>query len=279
MDVDVTNTTSRPAGMLTIGEFSRFTRLSVRMLRYYDTHGVLVPAQVDRCTGYRYYAAAQLVNGALVRELRDVGIAVAAIAAVLPHAHDPATLRRALETQRGELETEAAAVQQRMVDLDHMLTRLETPMSTDITTQTVPAHTIVALRDVIPAYSDEGQLWERLMPLAAKQGAQVQFITCGANFHDEGYKESDVDVEVWLPVAAPFDAQAPLTCQEVPERQIVVATLRGGYDGIGQTCEELGTYVAEQNLRPTGPMFNRYVVGPAQTQNPDEYVTEVCLPL
>ena len=28
-----------------------------------------------------------------------------------------------------------------------------------------------------------------------------------------------------------------------------------------------------------GPMFNIYHVSPAQTQNPDEYVTEACFPV
>ena len=28
-----------------------------------------------------------------------------------------------------------------------------------------------------------------------------------------------------------------------------------------------------------GPMFNIYHVGPAQTADPDEYVTEVCFPV
>ena len=44
-----------PAGhrLLTIGEFSRLSRLSVRMLRYYDEHGVLRPTHVDDRSGYR----------------------------------------------------------------------------------------------------------------------------------------------------------------------------------------------------------------------------------
>lgn len=31
--------------LLSIGEFSSLARLSVRMLRHYDAHGVLVPAR------------------------------------------------------------------------------------------------------------------------------------------------------------------------------------------------------------------------------------------
>jgi DNA-binding transcriptional MerR regulator len=46
--------------MLTIGDFARHGRVSVRMLRHYDAIGLLRPAYVDRVTGYCSYDAGQL---------------------------------------------------------------------------------------------------------------------------------------------------------------------------------------------------------------------------
>ena len=45
---------------ISIGEFARRSRLSLKALRLYDKRGVLVPARVDRASGYRYYDTAQL---------------------------------------------------------------------------------------------------------------------------------------------------------------------------------------------------------------------------
>jgi DNA-binding transcriptional MerR regulator len=42
--------------LLTIGEFSRMTHLSVNALCHYDDEGLQTPAQVDRSSGYRRYA-------------------------------------------------------------------------------------------------------------------------------------------------------------------------------------------------------------------------------
>ena len=42
--------------MLKIGEFSRYARISIRMLRHYDAEGVLVPAEQDPATGYRAFS-------------------------------------------------------------------------------------------------------------------------------------------------------------------------------------------------------------------------------
>ncbi|WP_338125159.1 MerR family DNA-binding transcriptional regulator [Paenibacillus dendritiformis] len=41
--------------MFRIGEFSKLTQVSIRMLRYYDEVGLLKPARVDKLTGYRLF--------------------------------------------------------------------------------------------------------------------------------------------------------------------------------------------------------------------------------
>lgn len=46
--------------MFKIGEFSKLTQVSIRMLRYYDEIGLLRPASVDLSTGYRMYCASQI---------------------------------------------------------------------------------------------------------------------------------------------------------------------------------------------------------------------------
>ena len=43
--------------MFRIGEFSRLSRVSVRMLRHYDRLGLLKPSQTDPLTDYCHYTA------------------------------------------------------------------------------------------------------------------------------------------------------------------------------------------------------------------------------
>ena len=47
--------------MLTIGEFSRLSRVTPRMLRHYDAIGLLRP-DADGAKGYRYYRQHQLTS-------------------------------------------------------------------------------------------------------------------------------------------------------------------------------------------------------------------------
>ncbi len=60
-----------------IGEFARRSRLSPKALRLYDELGLLVPAEVDAETGYRWYADTQLEQARVVAMLRRIRVPLA----------------------------------------------------------------------------------------------------------------------------------------------------------------------------------------------------------
>jgi DNA-binding transcriptional MerR regulator len=64
-------------------EFAAVTGLSVKALRLYDERGLLVPARVDRATGYRRYAEDQIATAGRIALLRRAGIGLADIARFL----------------------------------------------------------------------------------------------------------------------------------------------------------------------------------------------------
>jgi DNA-binding transcriptional MerR regulator len=64
---------------ISIGEFARRSRLSIKALRLYDKRHVLVPARVDEVSGYRYYDVAQLESARLISMLRQLDLSLAAI--------------------------------------------------------------------------------------------------------------------------------------------------------------------------------------------------------
>jgi DNA-binding transcriptional MerR regulator len=68
---------------MSIGEFSRRARLSVKALRLYDELDVLVPARVDIASGYRYYDVAQLEQARLIAILRQLDVPLATVKELL----------------------------------------------------------------------------------------------------------------------------------------------------------------------------------------------------
>ena len=268
--------------MLRIGTFSTLSRISVRMLRYYQEHDVLVPARTDPFSGYRYYRAEQLVDAHLVVQLRDAGFPVASIAQLVVCA-GPARVEAAIAAQRTELLRQQDALRGQLLALDRIGTTLRGHVTmttmTDVTVTTLPRMEVAGLRRTIAEYHAEGLLWQEIMPLLEKSGARLpDGAIGGATYYDADYREADVDVEVWLQVSEPFDATPPLECRTLPAQRIVTATVRGDYSQMPTATTAIGAYIAEHGLR-TGPMFNIYRVSPAQSDDPNSWVTDVCFPI
>lgn len=68
MEASHVDTTTTP--LMTIGRFSKASRLSLKALRLYDALGLLPPAKVDEETCFRYYQESQLASARLIAMLR-----------------------------------------------------------------------------------------------------------------------------------------------------------------------------------------------------------------
>ena len=62
--------------MYKIGELSRLCHLPVKTLRYYDSEGLLVPDEIDKFTGYRYYSAARIADCNRIIALKELGFSL-----------------------------------------------------------------------------------------------------------------------------------------------------------------------------------------------------------
>lgn len=233
--------------LMPIGRFSSLSRISVRMLRHYDTHGVLVPAHVDPLSGYRRYAPAQLADAAAIRRLRDVGFGVSAIGALLAVRGTPA-FDEALRAQRLDLAAAAADAAARLRLIDTLIR--EPAMTDTVSLTTLPARTLVHLRGTVPDYAGEGLLWERFLPALQEQGIAPAG-PGGCIEHDDEFRESDVDESVFFEVPAGTVAAAPLTVVDAPSTRAVEAVVEGPYaEAIPRAHELIGAHIAERGLTP-----------------------------
>ncbi len=104
---------SMAGGKLSIGQVSKRTGIPVKTLRFWSDEG-LVPPSGRTPSGYRLYSEADLVKLDLVRTLRDAGLGLDAIGAVLRREHSLADVMRlrltAIEAHIASLRNVAAAL-------------------------------------------------------------------------------------------------------------------------------------------------------------------------
>ena len=256
----------------------------MRMLRHYQERGLLIPARIDQFSGYRFYTSDQLGTAHLIVQLREAGFSIDAMSDVLDAVEESsggsARIEHILSAQRDLLAQHRAELNAQQAALDLVTTTLKGhPEMTDVIRTTLPALTIASLRHVVPSYHDEGILWQEIMPLLQEAG--VSFPAggiSGATFYDPECRDHDVDIEVLIQVTEPFTGTARLECRSVPERDVVMATLRGDYSQMPAVTQAIGAYIADHGLT-TGPMFNIYRVSPAQNPDPSSWITDVCFPV
>lgn len=112
--------------MLSIGDFARHGRVSVRMLRHYDAIGLLRPARVDPHSGYRGYEAAQLSRLNRIVALKDLGFTLDQVRSIVDDKVGIDELRGMLRLRRAELENQLAADRARLTAVEARLRSIET---------------------------------------------------------------------------------------------------------------------------------------------------------
>ena len=266
--------------MLKIGDFSKLSRISIRMLRHYDEIGLLTPANTDDFTSYRYYSEAQLPVANRIAALKDMGFSLAAVAEIMKSYDDPEALSQFLAVKQAEVQEQAVEAQNRLLLLGTAIKRLRedgTMMKYDVTVKTMPERYVASVRKIIPAYDQEGMLWSIMMQeTASLKMHPADNCNSLALFHDEGYKEGDVDVEVQMTVKGSYKNTENVVFKTEPAVEIASATYKGSYEQMTAVNEAVATWVNDNGYKFNGMMFCIYHVSPHETQNPEEYVTEVC---
>jgi len=269
--------------MLKIGDFSKLSRISIRMLRHYDEIGLLKPECVDNFTGYRYYKAGQLSQSGRILLLKNMGFSLAAITEIIHQYGDAEALRNYLRIKYAEVKQEAAEAEERLRLLESTINRLgkdEFVMKYDVNVKEMPRRNVASVREVIPNYESEGMLWGKLREEIEPQNV-VYENPCytAAVFHDQSFKESDVDVEVQIAVSGKYRDTQNVRFKTIEPVLTASVTYQGGYDKLNEVNEAIGNWLAESDYEFDGAMFNIYHVSPAMEQNPDNWVTEVCYPV
>ncbi len=243
--------------MLTIGDFSRLSRVTPRMLRHYDALGLLCPQAVGE-NGYRYYRQEQLVDLTKIQWLRGYGFSLGEIGALM-----------ALE---GELEKKKAAISQIETDILRMEGRTTMENEYRVILLEDPEQKVFSLRRTIGVeqYHD---LFNELRAQAARRGLKqsgpIQML-----YHDPGFNPVCADVEVQMVVAQEgpdVTVKPACTCAAVQHS--------GPYESLHQAYAALCAWLGEHTeYRVCGPAMDRYLNDPHDTP-PDRLKTGVLFPV
>ena len=98
---------------------------------------------------------------------------------------------------------------------------------------------------------------------------------------ENGYitMDRDVLIEASKTVRGRYPDTEHVRFRTLPPVTYAGCVYRGSYAQISDVIAAVAAWVAANGYESAGPMFNIYHVSPHETQNPDEFVTEVCFPV
>ena len=267
--------------MLKIGEFSKLSRVSVRMLRHYDEIGLLKPAEIDCFTDYRYYREDQLPTVCRITALKDMGFSLADIVRILEVYEDRNAMERFFSERREALEALSRDTAHKLTLLDAARERLrkEEDMSYNVTIKTIPERYAATIRMTIPRYEDEGMIWGKLAEETCRMNlAEANPCLCAVTYLDGEYREENVEMMAWKTVKGSYPDTEHVKFRTLPEVTVASCTYRGSYAQITDVYAAVIAWMEANGYEPAGPMFNIYHVSPHETQDSDAFVTEICYP-
>lgn len=265
--------------MLSIGEFSRATALTVKTLRHYHERGLLVPAHVDPSSGYRYYDQTSIERAGVIKALRQLEFSLDDIGEILRECSDDADALQFLVEQRAAIAARMAHLRSIAAALDSVIhtqkeAKTMNDQNFDIEDKTIEPQLVAGIR-TRGRFDQCSAVFKRLgrafgFGLAGKPGMLV---------YDEEYRPDDADFEPYFPVKKPKPADSDIHVRTLPGGRALCLVHRGPYDRISGAYGRLLAEARRRALTPRAPSREVYIKGPGMlfAGNPERYLTEVQL--
>ncbi|MDR2939263.1 MAG: MerR family transcriptional regulator [Clostridiales bacterium] len=268
--------------MFKIGEFSKLTQVSVRMLRYYDEIGLVKPAAVDNFTNYRLYSASQITVLGKIKFLRDLGFNTSEISAALTE-WGSSNITGILNKKQTEIQQAIKVEQDKLAKIELAKKDIlngQININYNVSIKPTPSYNVISLRKVMPDYFTEGLLWEELSSFVHINKIDVTNNNF-AIYHDLDYREKDVDIEICAEVLQMGEGKGGFAYRATePQLNMAYTMVYGPFENISGAFYSFANWLSgHSQYKMSGP--NRQIVhrGPWNENNPFNYLTEIQIPL
>ena len=265
---------------LSIGDFSRATHMSVKMLRHYHQIGLLEPADVDPHTNYRRYTTEQIPTAQVIRRFRELQMPLEQIRDVLT-APNQETRNALIGAHLDALQDTLTQTQTAVSSLRDLLDAAPEGPAPSVTYRNVeetPAASISETVDIAGL-----GLWLRgaLGELRATLVAQDVLVAGPAAgiYDDDIFGFERGQATVFIPCVGELEDVGRVKFTVIPAIELATVTHRGSFEGIDLSYGALATHVARHELGVDGPIREYYTVADTDTSDSSAWQTEIGWPI
>lgn len=267
---------------LKIGEFSKLMQVTVKTLRHYEQMGLLIPYEVDKWTGYRYYTIEQMQRLNAIRELKGMGFSLEEIKDLYDDEyHEPSISQiNAKLTECNRQIRTLLKRRQQLIDTVNSKKNIKTMEKFSI--QALPAIIVASHRRVIKQYSDLGELCVNVIgPEMHRLGCKCSPAGyCFTIEHNKEYTPTDIDIEYCEQVEEMGKDSAIIKFKQLEEVPKALCMKHyGPYDRFYESYTEAFKYFEEKGYEIAGHPRTVYVDGAWNQEDPEKWLSIIQIPV
>lgn len=245
--------------MLTIGRMARIFGVTPKILRQYESSGLFCPSHIDRWSGYRYYAPAQIPQLGRILRLNSIGLGIDEISRICSGNHSREQIRHGLEAYAERLEKNIVEHQIALNATRELIASLDVSRDTQLRGEVLalPAFRVIGIELEELLIGEVGSLWNRVRERAQEVETSDPGVLYGV-FH--GHPESELRYLVGVPAAGTSPVPSGMRDWQIPAQRYAVFIHRGPVDELSGTMREIHELaLPAQGLEPAdGFDFERY---------------------
>lgn len=269
--------------MFRIGLFSKYTKVTVKALRFYEEEGLLEPAYIDPVTNYRYYSTDQLPRAHKILALRQCGLSIPEIRSILAGKN----IAGLLSGQKARLEEQAVKTAYQLASINHYLEAMgeETGMKYQIVLKELPKVLVFSKRMIVESYDSYFTEIPKIGEEITRLNPGLRCVTdppyCFIMYHDGEYKDRDIDVEFCEAVerrGVETETIKFKIIERVPQAACVLH--KGPYSKLSLAYAEVFKWIEDNGAVVSGNPRESYIDGIwNKGKDEDEWLTEVQVPV
>lgn len=273
-------------GLFPIGKAASMSGVSAKTLRYYESLGLILPKYISEDTNYRYYDKATLLLIPMIKYYQQIGLSLKRIKELISF-NGCSNHYKYLQQRRDELEAEHQQLLVSMTSIDDWLQLIiegEICLQNNLTTKAGPNINL-------KYYQEESSYYCREQPYRYCHKESI------INLEWTKFLEEN-QLEVSGPVILKYDSYKKKMAGEIKSSTILQHVFPesadfgkfggfmalncyhiGSLDDINDTYQEIIEFASENSYKLKKECYERHVIDYWVTQNEDEFVTEIIIPI
>ncbi|KAF1297664.1 hypothetical protein BAU15_12925 [Enterococcus sp. JM4C] len=264
--------------MYLISELSKMTKISKRMLRYYEKLGLFTPYEVDERTNYRYYSDNDILKLEKISFLRNLGFSFPEVKQLLAYPENEliVEIRNKQEFLKREIKDRENEITKADIYIENMQA-VKNEQNHFFKIKNLAPTSVITYKNKVRNYQDEDELWLTLNNFIEENKIEINH-TNRFSIVERNKKEIEVCVEV-LPKNALelIPTTETIKMKHLTNTNLIACkSVYGSLDNIEEAyCDFLRWLQNNERYSMTGKSRHVYELGPHNETNTDNYVVEL----